>query len=453
MKLKDFSCNDCYLTGLNCNNLENLKFLNCSNNVKNSDICCLNDNFTKLELDNCKSLEVLDASENALKKLELRDHPNLWNVACKLNCLGDLIIEKCPRLKLLEFSQQNRSLLFSIDIINKLKKEIEKNKSKSIDFILRKIYISKGKFLDTILTASPTTKYLTSDQDNILNNEKILQTLNFFPLNRNSRYSFCKLDNNLKIDKISRENLLSLTHSEKTKFYDYESSEPIELNKSFFPKLNEKESGVCNLGFSDRFENAIDERKKEDENAEQDCLRAEQEKNNPTFVTPPSPKNTNPEERQKYYGPANWYFPTNKQGIGDIEISQKDIIGHLVIENWPDLKKANVGNNDLTNLTVSNCPKLAWLNYAHNDFDKGVRATINKCPRLKPENIHNENCDGHYGWRPTLTQEEKSKKTSNVKLQNLLKQTSNLTWKEIYDQLKLIKVNEVDNNLYLIFER
>jgi len=54
------------------------------------------------------------------------------------------------------------------------------------------------------------------------------------------------------------------------------------------------------------------------------------------------------------------------------------------------LKSLNVGNNQLEELVVENCPNLIWLNYAHNKIKKEPQ--IINCPKLKEENIHKENC-------------------------------------------------------------
>jgi hypothetical protein len=196
----------------------------------------------------------------------------------------------------------------------------------------------------------------------------------------------------------------------------------------------------------------IDERKRQEEEEEQARLKAEWEKNNPSSgsYSHQSTTNSGGKKSNKYYGPANWYPPLDKSEEADLDISQKHIRGHLTLEDWPKLRKINVGNNELTNLTVYDCPELVWLNYAHNKFDSGVFAFIDKCPNLKEENIHNENCDGHYDWTQDLTEEERKKYEEQGKdpVRLLLEQTEHLTWEEILFELqKLGSSDQIDRNL------
>lgn len=77
----------------------------------------------------------------------------------------------------------------------------------------------------------------------------------------------------------------------------------------------------------------------------------------------------------------------------------------------------------------------------------GTEATIKNCPNLKRENIHNENCDNRYNWRPPEGGEKSGDSKSILK--SLLEQARNLTWQEILVQLaKINSISETDKQIY-----
>lgn len=109
--LKDLHCENCSLISLDCQDLENLKYLYCLWNKAKFILGETNEtkqfNLLKLNVRGCKSLEELDCAENALKELELNNHPNLKIVSCKNNELDYLKIINCPKLAKLSFSHQS----------------------------------------------------------------------------------------------------------------------------------------------------------------------------------------------------------------------------------------------------------------------------------------------------------------------------------------------------------
>jgi len=145
--LESLKCHRCHLTELDVSGLKNLKELCCSNNdyMSNDDKKInnldryeailkelkkkkeeLNDYFfvkeelldrwisyeflSKLNVQGCESLEILDCAENSLEELELINLPNLKTVSCKINLIRRLTITNCPNLRQLDASRLNEAI-------------------------------------------------------------------------------------------------------------------------------------------------------------------------------------------------------------------------------------------------------------------------------------------------------------------------------------------------------
>ncbi|WNE40482.1 MAG: hypothetical protein GBAus27B_000549 [Mycoplasmataceae bacterium] len=63
-----------------------------------------------------------------------------------------------------------------------------------------------------------------------------------------------------------------------------------------------------------------------------------------------------------------------------LDISHMNLMKNLIIDDWPNLRELNVGNNFLSYLVVKNCPQLTTLRYAHNAMRHD--AFIENCDNL-----------------------------------------------------------------------
>ena len=74
----------------------------------------------------------------------------------------------------------------------------------------------------------------------------------------------------------------------------------------------------------------------------------------------------NPKEAQEY---LEVFYPREiRKETESIKISDKNLTGSLIIDNWPQLKKVEVKNNQLTSLTITNCPLLKHLRINNNSL-------------------------------------------------------------------------------------
>ncbi|MDR1670752.1 MAG: hypothetical protein LBR43_03470 [Spiroplasmataceae bacterium] len=207
---------------------------------------------------------------------------------------------------------------------------------------------------------------------------------------------------NLYIDKESRKNLWKILYS-KAKVFELDSEEDKQLTLDDFPSLDKVNSGVSLLTDDPSFEEAIDQRKAQEEAEEQRKLREA----NP--IVEDEGYHSGSEQKKKKQNDeiplCSWRLPTDKENTKKIDLPHKGLIGKLIIEDYPNLTFINVGNNDLEALVVRNCPKLKRLIYAHNNL-REPEADISNCEKLT--SINNYKCQG--GWeRPNLTDDERKK--------------------------------------------
>lgn len=97
---------------------------------------------------------------------------------------------------------------------------------------------------------------------------------------------------------------------------------------------------------------------------------------------------------------GNAKFIKRKSLVERLDISREGLTGDLKIDDWANLKVLNVGDNELTSLEISNCPKLERIICSHNgkkvleeisDSEVKVREenptlkklTITNCPNAK----------------------------------------------------------------------
>ncbi|RHZ35712.1 hypothetical protein [endosymbiont GvMRE of Glomus versiforme] len=82
----------------------------------------------------------------------------------------------------------------------------------------------------------------------------------------------------------------------------------------------------------------------------------------------------------------NQNYPNQNQTIS-IDAKNKDLVGNLIIKDFPNLEKIEVGNNkNLTTIELSNLPK---LNYFQTNNCQLTSITINNCPNIAYFNAGN----------------------------------------------------------------
>jgi hypothetical protein len=68
-------------------------------------------------------------------------------------------------------------------------------------------------------------------------------------------------------------------------------------------------------------------------------------------------------------GTKKAYNPQDKETVSNLDLSSRNFpFRELIIEDFPNLRTLNVGNNHLTGLLVKSCPKLARIIASHNQL-------------------------------------------------------------------------------------
>ncbi|WNE40645.1 MAG: hypothetical protein mread185_000102 [Mycoplasmataceae bacterium] len=470
--LKKLSCNNNYLNRLDASGLKFLQFLNCANNIRSGWNYVKKEGLNYLNVDVCDSLIELDAGENSLKRIELDEHPHLWNVSFKSNELEILVITNCPNLHYLTTSFQEVSkyniekffkqigidtvekLLGFFNILNRRRNLMTKGIDtieKALEFLridsprkILKLHMGKGR------RGKP-------NYDDILKLEASLGVDGVkwkFIFDRFVQTYFF-------IDEITRNSLKGMLYDERISFYDIKEKQtdsgyasdneddetnfqPITI--ADFPNLDKEESGIDHLADNPLFELWRDRKIEEEENAElgydssYEREEAKKKKNSEPIITDPNQlKNKYPDLLKGKFG----------QGP-EITITGGRLAGTLIIDGYQGYK-INVGNNrGLEYLWIKNCPNLTTLRYAHCGLKNGdAFIDWDSCRNLKT--IDKYNCDGRIEWgNPEDEENEKGyQEEFNEDLEED-KQSSERKEK-INDQVKLL-LNRIKNQKNIPFQ-
>ena len=105
--------------------------------------------------------------------------------------------------------------------------------------------------------------------------------------------------------------------------------------------------------------------------------------------------------------------------------------GKLTIDNWPNLRILNVGDNALTGLVIKNCPELVGVIYSHNWNLNEESVIIEDCPNL--ETIFSYKSDKNE-LPAEVTPEERAHIEEELRRLLLLEEKSNNPQEEVIPQ-------------------
>ncbi|WNE41106.1 MAG: hypothetical protein mread185_000563 [Mycoplasmataceae bacterium] len=449
--LKRLNCNNNCLIELNCSFLKYLYFLNLSNNGRFDNVLLKEIRLNELNVKGCKSLGVLDAGENGFEEVELNNHPNLWHVSFKSNGLSKITIKRCPKLRNLIISYQTTKKI--------IKSFFRENQLNTIDDLLSFLNISTLDHLISLFDENnpnliqnlllslniQTIEDLldAAEEDFYQGKGTITKALNNLGFDTPTKVlSFLdyknlwnilvdeKIHTDLFVDDSTRKNLRGVLHDEDISFYGIKNEQSdsgyasenkecdkITLTRNFFPNLDKGISGIDLLEDNPFFEEEVDRKIEEEENAElgydssYEREEAKKKKNSEPIITDPNQlKNKYPDLLKGKFG----------QGP-EITITGGRLAGTLIIDGYQGYK-INVGNNrGLEYLWIKNCPNLTTLRYAHCGLKNGdAFIDWDSCRNLKT--IDKYNCDGRIEWGNP--EDEENEQTNQATFNEELKQSA-----------------------------
>ncbi|CAG8821246.1 32627_t:CDS:2, partial [Racocetra persica] len=180
-KLESLYCFRCGLEDLDCSGLNELKELYCANNVHEGEE--INYRLSKISIEGCDKLEILDCAENNIEELNISNLSKLKQVSCRESKLISINASNCVSLEYLDFS--SNFCLHTYNYDGELKDE--ENCSLAVEEVildncpkLSKVFASES--FDYDLTKLPNLKILRIDDKEtdfvaLRNTEKVEQIL------------------------------------------------------------------------------------------------------------------------------------------------------------------------------------------------------------------------------------------------------------------------------------